>query len=102
MSELSCGPINHCGMFVRLYLNQFQGNADPMLCGHPYGILLLAEFAVRAFAETKGEKFKTLPLVISTPCIKEKSEVVAEDKDALCHITGVAPLKQDSNIKWVS
>jgi len=56
---------------------------------HPYSILLLAEFALKACAG-KNRARQMLPLLVSTP-------VQGSEANEICHIAAIPPLMEDSN-----
>lgn len=91
------------GSFLELSLDK--EGADSTICRHPYGILLLAEFALKAYvAKTKvrrgDQNPKGLPLIVVTPYKTCKEKANDEDKEEdLCTVIGVAPLAVDSNKK---
>ncbi|EEB12937.1 conserved hypothetical protein [Pediculus humanus corporis] len=72
--------------------------AQSIICHHPIGTVLLADFLLNAYSKTRRNYNKALasPLVICTPCVGE-NDSLEETDDSLCSIAGIPPVNVDSN-----
>ncbi|XP_050472079.1 cell division control protein 45 homolog [Bombus huntii] len=84
-SILQLKEIKHIGSF--LYIIIPEGSADNLIFAHPYPLIMLAQFTLKAYVESsKNRRAPELPLVASS---------VYDAEEKMCIMIGIPPVCED-------